>query len=374
MTGDTLHKENTIKEIKSLFRKRIKEAGQLSLGLDTEESEEFKALKSFLKEKPEPKVPVCMKDIIRLFSSRTSQDTQWRIVFYLAKLFLDGHIYLVSENRDISGMEALKYFIREKNWSKLQIISQKTTEQLVPDRTRKMAEALFGEVISKTRDDLASFIQGNLRGWNKILNRCNEKTGIGKFPGKKMIFESRAVITKLLAIGESSEFIVNFEADGEKLFRISEELKSLDQFYSKHLDTWKNLFHAMENLKPNRPFLENFQTIQQKIGRMEYILSSPTPYEMIDEIDRLIAEVNEANRNIVEKYRNDAVDHIDKYLTHLTELLDMNSIPAEPRNKILHPLHRLKKKLHSEFYIPGIDSIIEEARDHYDESVDKTET
>ena len=373
MTVPADKKREIIKEIKAILRVRKKGARQLSLGLETEESRETEALNSLLKKQLEAKHPVYLDYVIGLIAGRSSEDTKWDTVRCFAKLFRDGQIHLTSESGDITGKQAVQYFTKEENWSKVQIFSENSAGRPVSERTIKMAETLFGETGSKTGMELARLIRENLRGWNKVLNRCDEKAGAGNYPGKKAIFNSRAVIIKLLAIEEPSEFIKSFEADWEKLSRISADLGNLDRFYSQFLDAWKALCGTWEDLRPNRHFLEKSSDIKEKMDRMEQILSAAEPYGMAHEIEGLIAEVSEANKAVLKKYREEMHARLESYIIDLTAILEKYNSPADLRNELLLPLNQFKKKIILQFNIPDIEAIHEAARDHYEESMDTIE-
>ena len=141
-----------------------------------------------------------------------------------------------------------------------------------------------------------------------------------------------------MKIHDSYELAKEFNAKKEDLKDTSDDLYELKDFYTNQKSTWETLRSAMDRFKPNQNALEKDIDAGKAMQRMSQILSAPSPYGMLKDVNDLVSKVETVNNALIEKKRESASQEVENKISQISTLLKDHKADPDFSNKSLYPL------------------------------------
>jgi len=177
-----------------------------------------------------------------------------------------------------------------------------------------------------------------------------------------------------LKIHDSYELVKEFNSKKEDLKETSGDLYELKDFYTNQKSTWETLRKAMDRFKPNQSTLEKDMDADKAMQRMSQILSAPSPYGMLKDVNDLVSRVEAVNNALIDKKRESAIQEVENKIGQISTLLKNHNADPDFSNKSLYPLQEIKKKILTEYSIPQIITFcVSDAQELFEASLESIE-
>ena len=321
-------------------------------------------------------------------------------------VILDEFIQYVKESHDLSEFEILQYIfwfvqdlrihfrIDKKNLEphRVKKILLKSTEQSVKIITnRSIDDSIFQDVkcfyqkLSEEKSldnyddqyEFARLLAKKIRDWEGCLKSYKSAAQKPYFPGKKEIDDCLYFTKKISAKLDSFSLINAFYNNKEQILKLVDDVKTISEFYTKHIDIWETLIKSVEEFSKNMPELKKNLDIAAGFDRLKQILSLSKPYDMIIEAVELLKKVKAYNNIIVENKtelcRIAALTEINDMIERMKNHLDAHKADQDLRNKSLYFLRIINKNISKAKNIKGINLFINDAEDQFDTFWEKIE-
>lgn len=339
--------ENPLEEIKAVLL--ADDIGQQTLNLDAGQpnAHALDEIRSYINLRAANNVRITLEEITQQFER---QPFGWRdsdTALLVAKLFAAGEIAVKIEAAQVEPRAAVESFSKPGRWKLVQIVKRQITGAAELSRTRSLAHEVFGKLSPETKEDeLAKFVRELVKNWQEDLREWRTRAESGEFPGFNQIKNALELANNQNGIADTFEFFRQFNERGEDWIEASEDYAKLQDFYKNQIEIWRRLRSKLNgSYKDNRSQLDLNADARAALLRMEEILSAAEPYAMIREIDNLIAIVEEANSQILNQRREQAVGSIETRITQLKSELDSINADGETRNAILYPFQQTKASI-----------------------------
>jgi hypothetical protein len=366
--------EEPQKEIRALLT--AYDIGQYTLKFDVTESnsQALKEMKEFVDLSMVKNQTIFLNELVDRFSKRPYGWHEFEVVLLVTRLFLAGEVLLMLDGAAVLPKDAIEALIKSVRWKQVKIIKKKAVDTRDLEISRKLGQALFGQIGPETQDSLNAFLRDRLTDWANMLSGYQSLADTNNYPGKREIEDGCILVGKLLAIADSFEFLQAFNTKKGELSDLSNDVHDLKDFYTNQRATWDKLREAMTAFSPNRQELEKDPSAKEALTRMGQILSAQSPYKMIKEIEGLIVTVKTVNAAMLVKRKEDHTLSIDNKIEMVMDALQQYKAEPDLRNKALKPLQDIKKHIQDEESIPGIFYQGSMAEDELEKSLDTIET
>jgi hypothetical protein len=333
---------------------------QLELDLKTREPDDIREAGTFIDLKTRQNQAILLDELISQFARRPYGWGELQTLVVIAKIYMAERIHLVLGGSRLQPKEALTALGKTTQWRNIKVIKRITisTEEL--EKAGKLAKELFGSIALEGQDNLGRFIKDQLQKWRKQLETWQTLVDTGRYPGKNEIDHCLSVIQKVAGINDSFEVITTFNNLKDDLLDLSEDFSDLTDFYNHQRKTWEALLDAHDQFKPNRFALEKNPETKSALGRINDILSAPSPYKMLKEVNGLIATVSKVNEQLVKERQENAMGEMDLKISRLSVLLEEKGAKDDFRNKILYPIQQVKKVILTEYSLPQVSEYVNE--------------
>jgi hypothetical protein len=218
-------------------------------------------------------------------------------------------------------------------------------------------------------DVLFQFITKRLLGWKENLGQFKPLADTGDYPGLSEIKDGLKLIEQLLFVSESYEFIKGFNSRKNDLLDLSDNVHDLEHFYYKQKPTWENLRVAYKGFQLNQSALQSDSVASAALKRMDTILNSAAPYNMVKESEALIQKVEAVNNAEIEKSRKHAFERVDGRIEDIKKDLDLINADSKLSNTCLFKLQSIRKSIETETSIAHILLAQESSIDAFDKAM-----
>jgi len=346
--------DEPIKEIKQILLSGDITRQQLVMDFEKAEPSDIKEVRSFIDLKTVSNQPVILSDLVRHFARRPYGWGDLQTVILIATLFISGNISLVFDGSRMKPKDAIAPLTKTPQWKNVKVVKRTNLSKAETQKAQTLAKELFGAIAPDGQDQLARFLRNGLDGWIKMLEKFKPLADTGNYPGKKEIDDCMTTANTLLKIHDSYELVKAFNDKKEDLKDTSDDLYELNDFYTNQKNTWETLRNAMDRFKPNRSSLEKDVDAHKAMQRMSQILSAPSPYGMLKDVNDLVSIVEIVNNALIDNRRETAAQELENKISQISTLLKGHKADPNFSNKSLYPLQEIKKKILTEYSIPQI--------------------
>ena len=340
----------------------------MTFGFEDQTSTNMDAVFSFIEKEYQVDGPVPLDNVLsspELLKGQALQEIL-QTLFWLAR---DLKIHFFSQGRTTSPLQAKEMLMNTPDVP-LFIVTNRPIDKIKFEQAKKIA----GSFIPSLSDAIDQYefsrllIQG-WKAWRAELTSFGKRAEQPFFPGSKEINNGKLLLDKVLEKRDSHSVIINCLKYHSKMVQLSETAAILKQFYNEHLTFWENFVHQMQIFKSHPEEIHKDGEILSKYNRLSEIMTSPSPYALVNEAKELLAHVldfyQQVERQKTEALRGNATEQVNKMITKLIGLFDVFENNQEYRNQCLHELRNLNKKIEKSANIEEITTLLNDAKDRF---------
>ncbi|WP_040325304.1 BREX system P-loop protein BrxC [Aurantimonas manganoxydans] len=286
----------------------------------------------------------------------------------VVKLFRRGSADLLMNSERLDRSQLASEIEGQNKWRKIVIQRRKMLDETTLHSARQLAKDIFGRMPGVGEDAIAEDIRLNLTNWQDNLKSWGALADDGEFPGKSAIAEIEGIIAPIMQKRGSYELIEAFVTAKADLTGLFEDYEDLSDFHSSQRPAWDLMRKAVMDFAVNEKEIEKDEAAAKALTSIKDILALEAPYSRIQDASALIATVTEANRILLEKRRNHAYGIVDPLIAKIKAELDDVSSGSDLRNRSLHPIQTIRKRIETSPSISAIFMAQTEAREAYDDA------
>jgi len=191
------------------------------------------------------------------------------------------------------------------------------------------------------------------------------------YPGKQKINDHLQFLKTLLAKQDSYSLICKCYEKRESITELAGDIHVLSRFYTQQTGFWDLLIKSMAEYEDTLSELSQHPEAASGLDRLNRILSSPTPWDLIFEAEQLLRTVqNHHDRIVAEKiqtHRMAATSFIDALIKKLNRMPVSGTSEEDQRSRCLYLLRIAEKQLQTKTTIEEIDELVDNAEDMAEE-------
>jgi hypothetical protein len=355
-------------------------ARQIPLGFEKDLVKEQEVVASDVREFAERHGEVVLHGFVQYVKDRRLDLTVAEILQLIFRLASEHEIEFRVNDKNVAPHEVKKILL-EFTDAEVFIIFHQPVEDVVLEEVQRIYDRLTGQQESLTLPDphdLSRLLAKQIRYWQDCLNSCRQGVKSSRFPGEKMITDGLLIIKKISAKLDPFSLIYAFHANREEIFKLSEEVKTLYAFYTRHAKTWEDQIRAVDAFDGDLAELNDIPDVAEDLDRLKRILSSEWPYDQVEEAKQLVDSITPRHMQIVKektaKYRQEAAARIDDLIEKMARLKDGKKVIQDLRRQALQDLRSIAKKIPLAGDICAISQLTGEAEDLYDEFKEEIQT
>jgi len=246
------------------------------------------------------------------------------VVLLVARLAVLKEINLIAASTKASiPLEQAYDFLTSPSKQRKVIISQRLSAggDLIK-QAQALGKELFAEQGPDGEEPLFCFLSEKLKSWNRDLKDYEPLAKTENYPGLNEIRDCRGSLMKFVEEEDSLRFLKRFVENKSELHDLAEDVHDLQDFYTNQKHSWEKLREAVDELSLNRLQIEGHAEAGPAFHRMEEILQTKRPYNLLPEVANLSHVAREANNQLVADARGPAVREIQKLIDSVTAELD----------------------------------------------------
>ncbi len=218
--------------------------------------------------------------------------------------------------------------------------------------------------------EFARLIISAIRDWKSTLESCRRHAQRPLFPGKKDIETGLALIKLLSEKQDSFSLIHAFYEKSDEIELVAKIIEAMAGFYEHHKDRWQRMIDFAHESKDTLTNCTENPEVVSSYKRFTQILSSPRPYDLVDEADRLFKKLKIQSDKIVAHHtsqrRSDALSNVSSLIEKMKSHLQTHAASDDLRNQALYPLHVTYNQIKTAGTIRRIDRFMQEAQDAFE--------
>lgn len=344
---------------------------QLTFGFGNNHSKQQDRLLYYIKRQIETHGQVILDEFIQ-YVKELNEWSEFLIlqnIFWLAQE-LKIHFRINKQSLDPYNV---KKILIENSDQQVEIVTNKSVDDLVFQRTRRFYQKLSGKNSIDNYDDQYEFsriLEKEIRHWESCLNTYKSFAKKPFFPGKEQIDRGLSLIHTISAKLDSFSLINAFYINRDQILKLVDDVKTLLEFYTNHRDFWATLTESIEEFTKNLPELKNKPDIITAFDRLKQILSTSQPYDMVEKARELYKKIKIYNdiivKNKTEQYRIKTVTMLDHMIEKMKNHLEVHKAGPDLRNKYLYFLRMISKNIRKAKDIETINRLKSHAQDKFD--------
>ena len=210
----------------------------------------------------------------------------------------------------------------------------------------------------------------NLKTWESNLASFMTMAQKPFYPGRQKINDHLQFLKTLLARQDCYSLICKCYEKRERITEMAGDIDILSRFYTQQTGFWDLLIQSMVDYRETLSELKQNPEAASGLDRLNQILSSPSPWNLILEAEQLLRTVQIHNDRIVEgkiqTRRMEAISLIDALIKRLNRLPACNTSEQDQRSRYLYLLRNAAKQLQTKTTIEEIDRLVDSAEDMVD--------
>lgn len=262
------------------------------------------------------------------------------------------------------------------------------TESLEPRLQLALGRQVDGTVFCKAQDtyrqlthagssvaDLDQFqfahrLALQIRAWKSTLEKYQKKSRQPGFPGIDDIKAGLDLLRTVAVDLDAHCLIQAFVQYAEKLDRLTRTISTLSDFFGSQSQRWRRMVQFHQAAEPTLTGSIEDPGIAEPYARFRSILSSPQPYDAVEEAWQLYQSVNEYYEKIVAQQtrqcRKAALAEVDTLIRNMKNQLDQHDAEDDVRNQALYVLRSMAKSIQMANGIKQIHRFAEAAHEAFE--------
>lgn len=306
---------------------------------------------------------------------------------------LDESVQYVKEMHDVSDAAILQYIfwlaedlkihfridgeileprhVKEKLTKSIEqsiiIVPNKSVDNSVFQDVKSFYRKLSEERDVNECDDQYEFsrlLARQIKDWKFKLKSCQSSAKKSFVPYEKEIDDGIRFIETISAKLDLFSLINAFYENKESILKLSDDVKNISKFYTRHGDFWKNLVQSFQEVDNQLYELTKDLEMAADVEKLRQMLSSPAPHGMIAEAKALLEKLTQQCRMAV-------LAKVDHMILKMKKHLDAHRAVPDLRNRSLYFLRTIKKRIRGAENITSMNRCLIDAEDKFDELWDE---
>ncbi|MGD9247126.1 MAG: hypothetical protein PVI60_04155 [Desulfobacteraceae bacterium] len=328
---------------------------------DTEDetSADRQRIRNYLTDRYETKGQAELNDFIPSAVEALGLDA-FKVLQHLFWLAHDLEIHFRRDRQDLPANEARQMLIESPRVN-LQVVLNKPVDEAVFHGVKAFYKKICPDADPDAHNDQFEFARRLARlvhQWQQDLLSCRRSAGIPGFPGQRDIDDGLDFIVSAFQKLDPFSLIHAFYANMEPIGRLAQMVRTLSDFYSEEAQRWKMLIEFSDAANNTILGIDEKPSVDEPYDRLKMILSSPRPYNRVDEAWQLYRSVKPHHDKILaqqlRQFRETALVRVEALIGDMRALLDKHGADADLRN---HSLFALRVKIRSINDSKSIDRI-----------------
>jgi len=321
-----------------------------------------------------------LKTILTKFSKAPYGFVDLDIEWLIATLFAQKRIYLIKNAQNISfktsRAEDILKFLTERNFQEKILIDKK--KETKPGQIKDVKEVLrdFFGVVHASDDDEALmelFQDKSTIKIDKIKEIEIEYKLEERYPGRKVIDESKELLRDVTAINQLNQFFDFVSEHKDDFLDIAEDLEPVLNFFEgKQKDIFKKACEVYDLYKNNENYIDNSE-LEEIASQIKHITGMPSPFSHIHELPELYDHFETLHQIILEIESEPIKKDIDADLSHVLKEIDSDQLKDKFEEKFKKRFQELENKLEASQKISDIKGIRDESNNRVDKCLSKIE-
>ena len=289
-----------------------------------------------------------LADLQNRFSRKPFGWPEWEIVLLVARLYMAGSVNLVlgtAETDNMPPQALLEQLLKTQAWKTLCITLRHKPAEADIRKLRALYQELSGKIAGNTPDEAVRDFRDLLAQWQRPLGGYADLLASGQYPGAALLEDCRSVLAPLCGVRDDAAFARDIGKKADVLRDVREDLDTLRDFFQTQKPVWKRLLAALNRYQSSRSSLQKDAQAAEALKKLESIRSHQEPYNLIKDIDGLLACIEEVAAAQLAGARQKALDDVDGCLAAVRDRLDNLKATDADRNRILHPLQSLRQRV-----------------------------
>jgi len=344
---------------------------QLTFGFENNHSKQQDQLLYYIKRQIETHGQVVLDEFVQYVKDRFegSEFAILQNIFWLAQ---ELKIHFRINKQSLDPYHVKKNLLENPD-QQVEIVTNKSVDDLVFQNAKHFYQKLSGKNIIDTYDDQYEFsrlLAENIRHWKSCLNTYKSFAEKPFFPGKEQIDRGLSLIQTISAKLDSFSLINAFYVSRDPILKLVDDVKTLSEFYTHHLDRWVILAGSIEAFTKNIAELKNKSDIITAFNKLKQILSTSQPYDRVEEAWELYKKIKIYNdiivKNKTEQNRMEMLTLLDHMIEEMKNHLKKHKAKPDLRNKILYSLRMISKNIRMAKDIETINQLKSDAKEKFD--------
>jgi hypothetical protein len=290
-------------------------------------------------------------------------------LFWLAH---DMKIHFRADGAKIAPNVARKIMI-ESTRPRLQLAPGRQVDISVFCKAQEIYRQLTRDGSSVADLDQFQFAQRltlHIRDWKSTLEKYQKKARQPGFPGREDVEAGLELIRTVAADLDAHRLIQAFVQYADKLDRLTRTIAILSDFFGSQSQRWRRMVEFDQAAESTLTGSFEAPRIAEDYARLRSILSSPRPYDSVEEAWRLYQSVKVYYERIVARQtrqcRKDALAEVDTLIRNMKSQLDLHDAKDDVRNQALYVLRTMAKSIQMANGIKEIHRFAEAAHEAFD--------
>jgi len=340
---------------------------QLVFDFEKDKSKEQAVVMACIKNQTEKNGHVVLDEIVQYVNELHdwSVVTIIQYVFWLAE---DLKIHFRIDEKIIEPREVKQILVKSIE-QRVEIFPNKSVNDSVFQDVKRLYRKLSEEKGFGDCDDqyeFARLLTKQIKGWQVVLKSCKSAVQKPFLPYEKEIDDGMHFIQKISAKLDSFSLINAFYDNKERILKLSDDVNIISEFYTQHIDFWKDLIQLYEVVNIDLSELIKDTKLKSSFEKLKQILSSSAPCNLIPEAKNILKKMTQQCR-IALLAKNDDM------IVEIKEHLDAHGAAPDLRNKSLYSLRATKKRIHEAKNIKSMHLCLIDAEEKFDDFWDEIE-
>ncbi len=300
--------------------------------------------------------------------------TDFQILQCLFWLAHDLKIHFRAANEKIAPNDA-KRMLTESSPDRLQVALNQQVDAAVFQTAKEILRQLTrGDHEDPDPDPdqvhFAHRLSRLIRDWKSAFEKFQKEARQPGFPGSEEIDAGLGLIRTLAANLDAASLIQALVQNAGKFAHLAGTIHTLTDFYENQSHRWGRLVQFERTAGPTLAEMVTAPDVKEAHGRFRQILSSPLPYDAVEEAWQLFQplqiQFNEIVVRQTRQRRQAALEEIEILIKEMKQQLDLNAAGADIRNQALYALRSKAKSIQMAEGLAEINRLIQAARESFE--------
>lgn len=344
---------------------------QLTFGFENNHSKQQDRLLYSIKRRIETHGQVVLDEFIQ-YVKEGHEGSEFSILQNIFWLAQELRIHFRVNKQSLDPYHVKKILLENPD-QQVEIVTNKPVDDLVFQHTKGFYQKFTGKSSIENDDDQYEFsrlLAEQIRHWESCLNTYNSFAKKSFFPGKDKIDRGLSLIHTISVKLDSFSLINAFYINRDPILKLVDDVKTLSEFYTRHLDRWVILAGSIEAFTKNIPELKNKSDIITAFNKLKQILSTSQPYDRVEDAWELYKKIKIHNdiivKNKTEQYRMEMLTLLGHMIEEMKNHLKTHKAGPDLRNRYLYSLRMISKNIRNARDIEKINRLKSHAKDKFD--------